>query len=229
MHLARLSQTEIAQDINESLAHLQTDIIDLYWLHRDDPAVPVAELVETLNEQVQAGKIRYFGCSNWRPQRMAQANDYAATHEMSGFVASQPLWSLAVPNQEALFDAERLVVFDQAAYEFHRQTGLAVIPYSAQGKGFFSKLDTLGAQGLSETDRAGYSNETNTRRWSRVKQLAEKYGRPVSHVVLSYLTSQPFVTIPIAGCRTLDQLKDSVTAVDLGLTPEDLNFLVADT
>ncbi len=217
IHLSRLPKTDITRDIDESLAHLQTDVIDLYWLHRDATSVPVADLIETLNQQVQAGKIRYFGCSNWRIERIMAANDYANKNDSQGFVASQPWWSLAQPNRAALSDPENQVVFGSTEAEFHRETGLAVIPYSAQARGYFSKLDKLEASGLSETDHTSFFNETNAHRWPRVKQLAEKYGVPVSHVVLSYLTSQPFVAIPIIGCRTFDQLQDSTTAVNLVL------------
>lgn len=228
MHIPRLSKADIVQDIDESLAHLQTGFIDLYWLHRDAPEVPVADLIDTLNEQVRRGKIRYFGCSNWSVERIIAANDYANKNNLQGFVASQPWWSLVHPNRTALSDPENLVVFGPDEQKFHHQTGLAVIPYSAQGKGFFSKLDRLGATGLSQTDRNHFFNETNAGRWPRVKQLAEEHGVPVSHIVLSYLTSQPFVTIPIVGCRTIEQLQDSIAAVDLVLTANDLSFLTKD-
>ncbi len=66
MDVPRMSRAEIEDDLNTSLINLQTDVIDLYWLHRDDPSRPVEEILATLNAQVQAGKIRYFGCSNWR-------------------------------------------------------------------------------------------------------------------------------------------------------------------
>ena len=96
MQIPRMSRAEIEADLHASLRHLQTDVIDLYWLHRDDPARPVAEILETLNAAVQAGKIRAFGCSNWRAERLQAANEYAATHGLHGFVASQVLWNLAV-------------------------------------------------------------------------------------------------------------------------------------
>ncbi len=225
MHLHRLSKTDITRDIDASLSNLQTDVIDLYWLHRDATSVPVANLIETLNQQVQAGKIRYFGCSNWQVERIIAANDYANKNDSQGFVASQPWWSLAQPNRGALSYSENMVVFGSKEQAFHRQTGLAVMPYSAQARGYFSKLDKLGTIGLTETDRASFFNETNARRWPRVKQLAEKHGVPVSHVALSYLTSQPFVVIPIIGCRTPNQLLDSTTAANLFLTQEEITFL----
>lgn len=80
MHVPRLSAQDIAADVNASLSHLQTDCIDVYWLHRDDPARPVEEIIHTLNDLVAAGKIRHFGCSNWRAPRIRAANAYAAQH-----------------------------------------------------------------------------------------------------------------------------------------------------
>ena len=97
MHLHRLSKADITRDIDASLSNLQTDVIDLYWLHRDATSVPVTILIDTLNEQVQVGKIRYFGCSNWQVERIIAANDYANKNDLQGFVASQPWWSLAQP------------------------------------------------------------------------------------------------------------------------------------
>ena len=101
MHVPRLSPREIAQDLEESLRNLGTDSVDLYWLHRDDPGRPVAEIVEVLNGHVAEGKIRAFGCSNWSTQRMQEAHAYCLAHGVAGFVASQVLWNLAVPNASA--------------------------------------------------------------------------------------------------------------------------------
>ncbi|HET8844709.1 MAG TPA: aldo/keto reductase, partial [Ktedonobacteraceae bacterium] len=69
-HIPRLAPQDIIADLDESLRCLQTEYIDLYWLHRDDPQRPVADILETLNEQVRQGKIRYFGCSNWHVERI---------------------------------------------------------------------------------------------------------------------------------------------------------------
>src|SRR5215469_8764514 len=73
MQTPRLSDAELSSDLDESLRNLQTDYIDVYWLHRDDPNRPVAEILATAQRQVQAGKIRAFGCSNWRVERIQAA------------------------------------------------------------------------------------------------------------------------------------------------------------
>jgi aryl-alcohol dehydrogenase-like predicted oxidoreductase len=225
LDISRLSRGEITSDVHDSLRYLQTDHLDLYWLHRDDPARPVAEMLETLNEMVKAGKIRHFGCSNWRVSRIQEAMDYSDGHGIKGFVASQLLWSLAVPNREALSDPEHLAVFDQTSLDFHKKTGLAVIPYSSQGQGFFSKLDTVGVSGLKESDRRAYYNDTNVGRFPRIRDLAVKYAVSIAEIVLSYLISQPFPTVPIVGCRTIAQLTESIRAAELRLEPQDLSYL----
>jgi aryl-alcohol dehydrogenase-like predicted oxidoreductase len=104
LHVPRISKGNIIHDLHESLRHLQTDYIDLYWLHRDDPKVPVEEILMTLEEQVQSGKIKYYGCSNWTAFRIKEAQKVAASLGTKGFVASQPMWSLAVPNYEHMTD-----------------------------------------------------------------------------------------------------------------------------
>ncbi len=91
---AYLSPGRVAADIDDSLARLKTDVIDLYWLHRDDTRVPVGEIVDMLHAEAQSGRIRAFGASNWTSRRLDEANRYAAARGISGFVASQPRWSL---------------------------------------------------------------------------------------------------------------------------------------
>src|SRR5258708_9428063 len=163
MNGARLSRAEIAHDVDESLEFLQTDSIDLYWLHRDDSAIPVGDILGSLNEQVAAGKIRYFGCSNWKISRIQAAVDYAASKNIQGFSANQPMWSLATPNLDQLSD-KTLVAMDSDATAFHGRTGMAVIPYTSQAQGFFTKLAASGRAGLSASVSKAYYNETNVRR-----------------------------------------------------------------
>lgn len=222
-HISRLSRQDLYFDVEESLRFLQTDYIDLYWLHRDDPGMPVGDMLDTLNDLVTSGKIRYFGCSNWHVTRMAEANAYAAAHQLRGFIANQPNWSLAVLNDGAVAD-KTLVEMDQAAITYHRQTGLAAIPYSSQAKGFFQKQPDR----LKPRDRELYWNEINLRRAEKVIHLAGKYGVSISAIVLGYLTGQPFVTIPVIGTRNVVQLQDSLRAAEVDLTAEDVAFLADD-
>lgn len=226
MHISRLSPAEILQDLHGSLARLQSDYIDLYWLHRDDPARPVGEILETLAAQVTAGKIRAFGCSNWSTDRMREAAAYAQGHAVHGFVANQPMWSLAQPNPAA-FGMPGLAAMDAEMYMFHQQSGWAVIPYTAQARGIFSKLDRGGKEALREAERKSYLNAENLSRLARAQTLAAKHNVTVAQIVLAYLICQPIPTIPVVGCRTVAQLEESLGATAVSLTPEEVSFLSA--
>lgn len=226
-HISRLAPAEIGADVRESLEFLQTDYIDLYWLHRDDPAAPVADILGALEDLVHAGLIRYYGCSNWRTPRIRAALDHAAGCGLRGFVANQPQWSLATPNRAALSDPERLVVLDAEGRALHRETGLAVVPWSSQGQGFFDKLARLGVEGLDEKDRLAYLNDVNVRRMARIQALSSEHHASITAIALSYLTSQPFPTYPIVGCRTAAQLAESAKADEVMLSAAELAYLEA--
>jgi aryl-alcohol dehydrogenase-like predicted oxidoreductase len=226
MHIARLAPANIVQDLNESLNHLQTETIDLYWLHRDDPTRPVGEIVETLDAQVKAGKIRAFGCSNWSTVRMKAAWDYANAQGCHGFVANQPMWSLAQPNPAA-FGMPGLAAMDAAMFAFHQQSGWAIIPYTSQARGFFHKVAAQGMTGLSERDRQAYWNAENERRATIVQQLAQEYSATPTQIALAYLICQSPPTIPVIGCRTLAHLQDSLGADTISLPPTAIALLGA--
>jgi aryl-alcohol dehydrogenase-like predicted oxidoreductase len=116
---------------------------------------------------------------------------------------------------------------DEGGIAFHKRSQLAAIPYSSQAKGFFSKVERAGRDGLSAGDQKVYYSEINKRRLLRVQELAKKYAVTVNDIALSYLTSQPFTTIPVVGCKTVDQLRASLKALDVTLTPEELAYLEA--
>lgn len=223
MRISRLSRSEVAADLEESLKALQTDWIDLYWLHRDDETIPVAEILDYLNEFVAAGKIRYFGCSNWRPNRIREALNYTQNHRLNGFVGNQAMWSLASVNPNGLTDPT-LVPMDDVAFQLHCETGLAAIPYSSQANGFFNKLATPGAV-LSENLRRTYDNEVNLGRLERIKRLSWELSLSITQILLGYLLSQPFTTIPVVGCRTVEQLRDSMQAADVILDESTISYL----
>ena len=224
MHVSRLSRAEIAHDVDASLRNLRSDVIDLYWLHRDDPAWPVGEIIEAMAEQVQAGKIRYYGCSNWRAERIAEAQAYAAQQGLPGFCADQMMWSLAVADWGAVQD-KTIVVMDHELYAYHVKTGLAAIPYSSQANGLFQKMAAGAEDRMPANQRAVYASPENRARFARIRELAGQLSVPLTGVVLGYLQSQPFVTTPIVGCQSLQQLVDSVAAGDVRLSPQEIAFL----
>ena len=220
MHIPRMSRAEIASDLLASLEHLQVDTIDLYWLHRDDPARPVGEIVESLNEHVKAGRIRYFGCSNWRAERIRAAQEYAAAHGLQGFAGDQMMWSFAAVDPARIAD-QTLVAMDDTLKAFHTQSQMAAIPYSSQAGGLFQKL----AQGKLKDPAPMYPARENAQRLERAQHLAAELKLTLTQITLGYLLAQPFACIPIVGCHTHDQLRDSLSAADVTLTPEQVQYL----
>lgn len=221
MHIPRMSPAEITGDLEASLRHLGVETIDLYWLHRDDPSRPVAEILETLAAQARAGKIRYYGCSNWQTARIREAQAYALAHGLPAFAANQMMWSLAEVNPAGLSDST-MAPMNEAMYAFHQESGLAAVPFSAQAGGFFSKL----LDGRASLDAPGpYRAPRNRERLARVRQLAAESGLSVTQIVLGYLRGQPFVTVPIIGPKSLAQLADSLSAADVRLTSQQIAFL----
>ncbi len=226
--VSRLSPEEIRHDLDGSLDRLGLDTIPLYYLHRDDPARPVGEIIDTLAEAVAAGKIRYIACSNWTHQRIAAAQDYAAAHGRPAFVADQPRWSLARVNPESQSDPT-MVEMNDDLYAYHLKTNLPAVPYSSQAQGFFSgaygRAIAHPAARVGEKVLSYYGNEPNFSRLDRVTQLARQLNRPATHVALAFLLSQPFPVFPIIGPSSLPHLEDSLAAHDLALTTDQVRWL----
>ncbi len=216
MDIPRMSPEEITGDVEASLSHLQVETIDLYYLHRDDPRRPVEEIMETLQTQVVAGKIRYAACSNWRADRLSAAQAYARDRGYDGFVADSMLWNAAVVNPEPVAE-QTMVTMNAYLHRFHTETGMAAVPYSSQAGGLFQKM----ASGALDRARAAesriYPLDLNERRFARIQNLAAEMDLSITQVVLGYLLSQPFVTVPVIGSRTPAQLRDSVSAAGVRL------------
>jgi aryl-alcohol dehydrogenase-like predicted oxidoreductase len=226
MQVGRLSPVEIAADLEESLRFLQVEAIDLYWLHRDDAARPVEEIIATLEAQVRAGKIRYYGCSNWQLARIRAAQDYAAGGGAGGFAGVQNLWSLARPNLAEIMRRDpTLAVMDDDLWQYHRQTGLAAIPYTSQANGLFQKWETVGAEALPAGLARQYLSAETEGRYQRLKLLSRQTGLSTTQIGLGWLTGQPFATVPVVGPQSLAQLRDCLSAADVQLTPEQVSFL----
>ncbi|TWB18416.1 aryl-alcohol dehydrogenase-like predicted oxidoreductase [Nitrospirillum amazonense] len=220
----RVNPEDIASDLAESLEHLQTDYIDLYWLHTDDDTQPAGALVDALIEHQQAGRIRQFGASNWSPARLEEARAYAQAIGHDGFIACQPFWGLAVPNREVAAVSGYGPYYEDGFQPVHA-AGLAMVPYSGQSRGFFTKLAASGEQGLPDDLKAMYVNEANRHRLAALTRVAEIHGVGLNTAALAYLTSQPHLTVPIIGASKPEQLAESARATALTLSAAELAAL----
>jgi aryl-alcohol dehydrogenase-like predicted oxidoreductase len=216
----RTSAAEIRDDLEGSLRTLRTDVIDLYWLHRDDETRPVGHFIDLLNAFLREGKIRAFGASNWTAARLRAAHDYAKQSGQQGFTSNQPFWCLGVAaSRPPPFTG--FVKFDADTYRFHRETGMAVIPYTSQASGFFSKL----ARGDAGLEKHDFHVPPNLAAGRIVQELAGAKHVAPSAIVLAYLWSRPFPVVPIIGSRTIAQLEDGIAALSVRLTRAELATL----
>ena len=221
---SRLSRNDVLYDLEESLTALDTDHIDLYFLHRDDVNTPVEVIIDYLNEFIKSGKIRYIGCSNWSPERIEKAQCYAEKHNLHGFVANQLLWSMADVDMDK-YPFPGCCKMDDTTYALHRKTGLSAFAYNSQAGGFYKKYLDRASVPVPDNLMAKYSSKENIDKLMRAASLSERTGQPLSAVIISYLTSQPFPTAAIIGPKNSAQLEDSLQASDLVLTVDDLDFI----
>jgi aryl-alcohol dehydrogenase-like predicted oxidoreductase len=217
----RVTPEYIHADLGESLERLGTDSIDIYLLHRDDEQVPVGPLVEALNEERQAGRIRAFGGSNWRVERIAEANAYAAEHGLVGFALSSPNLSLARPKEPMWAGCHSATEADRA---WHTQTQLPLASWSSQAGGFLSGRFTRDDHSNADMLRVWYSDE-NFERLDRAIELGRKRGIGPIPIAQAYVLSQPFPTIGLVGSATVAELQESLLASEIELTPEEVAYL----
>jgi aryl-alcohol dehydrogenase-like predicted oxidoreductase len=217
----RVRPDTIAQDIQTSLELMQTDYMDIYLLHRDDPEVPVGEIVDCLNAHREAGRIRVFGGSNWTIERLQAANDYAAAKGVQGFSANSPYFGLAIQNEPMWGGC---LALDAEGLAWHTETQMALFPWSSQAGGFFT--DRYAPDILSNADMVRvYYNEENWARKARATQLAKEKEATANQVALAYVLHQAFPVFPLFGPRTLDELASSLPALDISLTPDEIRWL----
>lgn len=209
----RLDAASLRADAEQALVNLGVERLDLFYLHRDDPARPAEEILDSLEALRSAGLVSAYGASNWPAARLEEASAAAARRGWPGFQANQPEWSLAKRNPGTI--PPDLHVMDAAMQALHRRTGLAAIPYSAQAKGFFDKPEPDAA-----TARL-YGNAPNRVLADRLSRLAALHGATPTQAMLAALIRAPFPTIPVVGCRTPEQVRSSMKSLMIPLADAD--------
>jgi aryl-alcohol dehydrogenase-like predicted oxidoreductase len=213
-----LSPKNVIAAAEASLARLQTDRIDLYYAHRDDPDVPVAEAAGAFHELQVAGKIRYVGLSNYTAPRVREWSAVAAAEGFAPPVAIQPLYNLV----------------ERAAYETSlapvaAELGLGVLPYYGLAAGF------LAGKYRSASDHAGAARQPGATRYltsptgpavlAALDAISSERGVAQATVALAWLRTRPNVSAPLASARTVDQLPALLASATLDLTADEIQAL----
>ena len=205
----------IMEQVEKSLKRLQTDHIDLYQLHRPDPATPMGEQLSTLTDLVRQGKVRYIGTSTFPAWEICEALWISDVRFFEAFVCEQPPYSLFKR------ETERYIL------PFCQRHGLAVIPWSPLAGGWLSGKYRKG-KGLptgSRGERRNWEMEgpAAQRRLDIIEGLmpaAQACGATLSQFALAWTLKHPAVTSPIIGPRTMDQLEDNLGALDVEISQE---------
>lgn len=213
-----LSRAHIMKAVEDSLRRMQTDYIDLYQTHFYDENTPIEETLSALDDLVHQGKVRYIGCSNYPAWRLMQALWASDKYNLARFDSLQPHYSM-------VHRAE----FEQELADVCRVYGIGVIPYSPLAGGFLtgkyrreaSPPDSQRARGAQR-----YFNERNWALLDKMETLGQEKGEcSISQIALAWMLSDPVITSPIIGPRSLEQLEDNLGAAGLRLTPEEKKML----
>jgi aryl-alcohol dehydrogenase-like predicted oxidoreductase len=218
MDIARMGKAQVRGDLEESLVALGTDCIDLYFLHRDDPAVPVTEILGMLEEFKKEGKLRHYGCSNWKLERLKAADREARRLGCEGFISNQLLWSIADINMSGIGD-KTMVAMDGETFAYHAASGKSVMAYTSACRGYVAKK----RQGLPLAPglEAVYGNPSNELLLKDFPVWETALRAGTASIVLAYIMAAPFPSVPIASFSSLAQLDQGLAAADTDI-PGDL-------
>ncbi|HEY0577938.1 MAG TPA: aldo/keto reductase [Pseudonocardia sp.] len=214
---AGLSRGAIFAQVEESLRRLGTDYIDLYQIHRYDPAVPIEETMEALHDLVKAGKVRYLGASSMSTWQFVQAQYVADLNGWTRFVSMQDQYNLIMREEE------------REMLPFCLDQGVGVLPWSPLARGRLTR-DWNATTARSETDRFlrtlyNQAVESDRKIVEAVQAIASERDVPRAQVALAWLLHQAAVTAPIVGVTKLEHLTDAVAAVELELSEDELTRL----
>ena len=217
----RVNREAIHADIADSIKRLQTDYIDMYALHRDDPAKPVSEIIDALNDPIKAGTIGAIGVSNWSWQRIKEANEYAADKGLVGFTFSSPNLSLAKANEPFWAGC---VSADEETCAWHEREQLPLFSWSSQARGFFTGRFTPEIRDNADLVRVFYSDD-NWERLNRAAKLAEQKGVTAIQIALAYVLNQPFPTCALIGAQSASELQSCHEGATIKLMKEEMDWL----
>ncbi|WP_030746942.1 aldo/keto reductase [Streptomyces sp. NRRL S-31] len=209
-----LSAANIKAAADASLRRLDTDYIDLYYTHFDQPEVPVEEIIGALDELVRAGKVRHIAASNISAERLRESLDFSAREGLARYVAVQPHYNLVSRD-----------TYEGPLQDLVASEGLSAVPYFALASGFLTGKYRPGK--AVDSARAGrvaqYADSERGRKvLTALDEVADAHGAPVATVALAWLAAQPTVTAPIASARTVEQLPALLGVAELKLTEDEV-------
>jgi aryl-alcohol dehydrogenase-like predicted oxidoreductase len=213
-----LSKAYILDAVEASLRRLQTDWIDLYQSHKDDPNTPLEETLGAFTTLIEQGKVRAIGASNYSAERLEEALKVSKDQGLASYTTLQPHYNLA----------ER-ALFEDALEAVCLEADLGVIPYYSLASGFLtgkyrSEAD-LAQSPRGERAVKKYVNERGFAILKALDEVSARLGSRPARVALAWLAARPGITAPIASATSVDQLQDLIAGATLELDPESIKLL----
>lgn len=228
----RVNETEMRKDFSRSARHLNTDYIDIYLLHRDDPDVEVGAIVETFNAMHAEGKIGAFGGSNWTHQRVTEANEYAYKHNLIPFTVSSPNFGLADQVQDPWGGGCVTISgpSNEDARKWYAENQMPVIAYSSLGRGLFSgrvkskEIDKAG-EAMDAVAMKGYGCPENFERLRRCEELAATKGCTVPQIAMAWIFKQNINTFAVVSTSKASRMQENIDALHIELSADEVLYL----
>ena len=217
---AVIDPPSIHRAIDGSMERLKTDSLDIWMFHRDRPDYPVGPLVDALDEEVRAGRIKAYGASNWSTDRIQEAINYAEANGKARMMSSSPNFSLAKANEPFWPDT---VVTSNKDLKWFADRDFMMVAWSSLGRGFFAKADPDDTSD-PEMVRVFHSDE-NFERKRRAEEMAEIKGWNMFEIALAYVINQKFPVVALNGAETPEQVASSTRAGSLQLTAAERDWL----
>ncbi|HEX4007695.1 MAG TPA: aldo/keto reductase [Acidobacteriaceae bacterium] len=210
-----LSRKAIFNELDSSLRRLETDYVDLYQTHRWDYETPIEETLEALHDVVKAGKVRYIGASSMYAWQFAKALYLADLHRWTRFVSMQNHYNLLYREEE------------REMLPLCRAEGIGVIPWSPLARGRLARPWQSETTKRSETDRFGnamyaITEEADHAVVDRLTEIAKKRGIAQATLALAWMLAKPGISAPVVGASKPRHLDDTVAALQVKLTPEEI-------
>ncbi len=211
---ADLALEHLLEECKESKEALQTDYLDIYLLHRDEPERSVEEIMESLQCLAEESKARLIGVCNWRLERLQAADRYAKQQGLRPIEVVQTWWSIA-DYTEKMWNDPTTTGMDAAMYDYLLKEEKLVMAYTSQAKGFFQKAIKEGLEALPEKLKERVVTKENLRRLEMIRNFCEEKKISPTAVVNGYITQNDLPGIALISTSKSEQLEEILSQVDV--------------
>ena len=211
----RVNAQSIRHDVEDELSRLDTDSLDAWSFHRDQPGVDVRPLVDELHKLMEEGKIRCYGASNWTLPRQEEFNQHATWRGAAPLAFNNPNYCLAIPNEQMWGDSHSLRGSEEAWHTAHQ---IPLVSWSAAAAGWFAGVEGADVMRV-------FANPENELRRARVREMAKERGASPVQVALAWVLTAPFPTWAIIGGDRPEHFAEAAGAFALELSAADRAWL----